>query len=152
MVNALGDLMTVLSEADPADKAEVYQQLGLTLTYDPAAKRVKAEAASACAWKSAPVIRYGTTQVPEPEASAAAAAKSARPASGSAASRQTLTWPRSAQPGANRLATSSRSSRRWPASSNRPRRYSATARRHSAWAEAGSASAAACAALRASSK
>jgi hypothetical protein len=36
--------MTVLSEADPADKAEVYGQLGLTLTYDPAAKRVKAEA------------------------------------------------------------------------------------------------------------
>ena len=30
--------------ADPADKAEVYRQLGLTLTYDPAARRVKAEA------------------------------------------------------------------------------------------------------------
>jgi len=30
MVKALGDLMTVLSEADPADKAEVYGQLGLT--------------------------------------------------------------------------------------------------------------------------
>jgi hypothetical protein len=28
---------------NPADKAEVYQQLGLTLTYDPAARRVKAE-------------------------------------------------------------------------------------------------------------
>ena len=36
--------MTVLGEVDPADKAEVYQQLGLTLTYDPAVKRVKAEA------------------------------------------------------------------------------------------------------------
>ncbi len=34
----------VLSEADPADKAEVYGQLGLTLTYDPAGRRVKAEA------------------------------------------------------------------------------------------------------------
>lgn len=44
MIKALGDLMTVLSEADPADKAEVYGQLGLTLTYDPAARRVKAEA------------------------------------------------------------------------------------------------------------
>ena len=30
--------------ADPADKAEVYGQLGLTLTYDPAARKVKAEA------------------------------------------------------------------------------------------------------------
>jgi site-specific DNA recombinase len=39
-----GGLMTVLSEADPADKADVYGQLGLTLTYDPAARRVKAEA------------------------------------------------------------------------------------------------------------
>lgn len=28
----------------PADKAEVYGQLGLTLTYDPARKRVRAEA------------------------------------------------------------------------------------------------------------
>jgi hypothetical protein len=36
--------MTVLSEADPADKAEVYQQLGLTLIYDPATGRVKGEA------------------------------------------------------------------------------------------------------------
>ena len=44
LVNARGDPMTVLNEADPADKAEVYQQLGLTLTYDPAARRVKAEA------------------------------------------------------------------------------------------------------------
>jgi site-specific DNA recombinase len=45
-----------------------------------------------------------------------------------------------------------RSSRRSPAWSNRPRRYNATARRHSAWADAGSAPAAAWAALRASSK
>ena len=44
MVKALGDLMTVLSEADPADKAEGYGQLGLTLTYDPAARGVKTEA------------------------------------------------------------------------------------------------------------
>jgi hypothetical protein len=29
---------------NPADKAEVYQQLGLSLSYDPAARRVKAEA------------------------------------------------------------------------------------------------------------
>ena len=43
LVKALGDLMIVLSKADPADKAEVYEQLGLTLTYDPAAKRVKAK-------------------------------------------------------------------------------------------------------------
>ena len=44
LVKALGDVMNVLGEADPADKAEVYRQLGLTLTCDPAARRVKAEA------------------------------------------------------------------------------------------------------------
>jgi site-specific DNA recombinase len=32
LVGALGDVMQVLKEADPADKAEVYSRLGLTLT------------------------------------------------------------------------------------------------------------------------
>ncbi len=36
--------MTVLSEANPVDKAEVDGQLGLTLTYDPTARMVQAEA------------------------------------------------------------------------------------------------------------
>lgn len=40
----LGNLMQVLSEADPADKAEVYSRLGLTLTYHRCEKRVAAEA------------------------------------------------------------------------------------------------------------
>jgi hypothetical protein len=44
LVTALGDLMQVLRDADPADKAEVYCQLGLTLTYHPEDKRVIAEA------------------------------------------------------------------------------------------------------------
>ena len=43
-VTALGDLIQVLRDADPADKAEVYSQLGLTLTYHPEDKRVIAEA------------------------------------------------------------------------------------------------------------
>ena len=33
LVKALGDVMRVLKDADPADKAEIYGQLGLTLTY-----------------------------------------------------------------------------------------------------------------------
>lgn len=37
LVRAIDDLMTVLSETDPTDKAEVYQRHGLTLTYDPVA-------------------------------------------------------------------------------------------------------------------
>jgi site-specific DNA recombinase len=33
VVTALGDILAVLSDADPADKAEIYGQLGLRLTY-----------------------------------------------------------------------------------------------------------------------
>ena len=33
LVEALGDLTQVVRDADPADKAEIYTQLGLTLTY-----------------------------------------------------------------------------------------------------------------------
>ncbi|MGH3251922.1 MAG: recombinase family protein [Trebonia sp.] len=44
LVKAVGDVMQVLKDADPADKAEIYSQLGLTLTYHPNEKRVVAEA------------------------------------------------------------------------------------------------------------
>ena len=40
LVTALGDVMRVLRDADPADKAEVYSRPGLTLTYHPGGKRV----------------------------------------------------------------------------------------------------------------
>ncbi|MFE9191039.1 recombinase family protein [Micromonospora sp. NPDC007208] len=43
LVHALGNIVTVLRDADPADKAEVYRQLGLRLTYHPAAQTVHAE-------------------------------------------------------------------------------------------------------------
>jgi site-specific DNA recombinase len=43
LVTALGDVMRVLRDADPADKAEVYSRLGLKLTYHPGGKRVIAE-------------------------------------------------------------------------------------------------------------
>jgi len=33
LVTRLGDIITVLRDADPADRAEIYQQLGLRLTY-----------------------------------------------------------------------------------------------------------------------
>ena len=36
IVAVLGDLTSVVQRADPADKAEIYSQLGLTLTYLPA--------------------------------------------------------------------------------------------------------------------
>ena len=44
LVTRLGDILTVLHEADPADRAEVYQQLGLRLTYHPAEQKVRVQA------------------------------------------------------------------------------------------------------------
>jgi site-specific DNA recombinase len=35
VVNGLSDLLAALRDADPADKAEIYSQLGLRLTYEP---------------------------------------------------------------------------------------------------------------------
>ncbi len=43
LVTALGDIATVLRNADPADKAEVYRQLGLRLNYQPETQTVRAE-------------------------------------------------------------------------------------------------------------
>jgi hypothetical protein len=44
IVTALGDILAVLKDADPADKAEIYTQLGLRLTYQPGQRIVRAEA------------------------------------------------------------------------------------------------------------
>jgi site-specific DNA recombinase len=44
VVTALGDILAVLRDADPADKAEIYGQLGLRLTYQPGRRIVRAEA------------------------------------------------------------------------------------------------------------
>jgi site-specific DNA recombinase len=44
VVTALGDILAVLHDADPADKAEIYGQLGLRLTYQPGRRIVQAEA------------------------------------------------------------------------------------------------------------
>lgn len=42
LVTALGDIATVLREADPDDKAEVHRQLGLRLTYETETQTVRA--------------------------------------------------------------------------------------------------------------
>jgi hypothetical protein len=44
IVTELGDIQAVLADADPADKAEIYTQLGLRLTYQPGQRIVRAEA------------------------------------------------------------------------------------------------------------
>lgn len=43
MATALGGLMRTLQNASPADRAAVYDQLGLRLTYEPASNQVRAE-------------------------------------------------------------------------------------------------------------
>ncbi|WP_337588129.1 zinc ribbon domain-containing protein [Salinispora pacifica] len=43
LVTALGDIAAVLRDADPADKAKVYRQLGLRLNYQPETQTVRAE-------------------------------------------------------------------------------------------------------------
>jgi site-specific DNA recombinase len=43
LVDALGALLSVLHQADPADMAEVYRQLGLRLTHDHETQTVPAE-------------------------------------------------------------------------------------------------------------
>ena len=44
LVTALGSLLTVLRDADPLDKAELYARVGLQLTYEPNEKTIIAEA------------------------------------------------------------------------------------------------------------
>ncbi|MFD0884120.1 recombinase family protein, partial [Streptosporangium algeriense] len=43
VMNALGDLVQVMQEADPVDKAEIYAQIGLRLTYRPQKRLVEAQ-------------------------------------------------------------------------------------------------------------
>ena len=43
MIQALGDIRKVIEDATIEDKARVYDQLGLRLTYAPGAKTVRVE-------------------------------------------------------------------------------------------------------------
>ncbi|MGH3170680.1 MAG: hypothetical protein ACRDN0_33010 [Trebonia sp.] len=43
IVGKLADIARVLAEADPADKAEIFRQMGLKLTYQPGRQVVEAE-------------------------------------------------------------------------------------------------------------
>ena len=43
LVVGLGDIHVVLRSAEPEDKAEVYRQLGVALTYHPEEQSVRAE-------------------------------------------------------------------------------------------------------------
>jgi len=61
VVAALADLLTVLRRADPADKAEIYTQLDLRLTYHPSDRTVRSKIhispAGRCKFES---VRGGT--------------------------------------------------------------------------------------------
>ena len=43
IVNGLADLLAVLRDAEPTDKADIYTRLGLKLTYQPADQLVRTE-------------------------------------------------------------------------------------------------------------
>ena len=43
LVKSIGDVMQAIKDADPANKVEIYRQVGLTSTYHPNEKRVVAE-------------------------------------------------------------------------------------------------------------
>jgi hypothetical protein len=43
VIDQLGDIRTVIADADPNDKARVYQELGLKLTYQPGKRTTRAE-------------------------------------------------------------------------------------------------------------
>src|SRR5699024_6736386 len=43
LVKAIGDIRSALDRATPEDKGEIYRQLGLTLTYSPGKRTVRAE-------------------------------------------------------------------------------------------------------------
>ncbi len=51
VVNRLADIARVLHDADPDDKAEVFRQLGLRLTYNPGERLVKATIDPAPHWQ-----------------------------------------------------------------------------------------------------
>jgi hypothetical protein len=44
LIQQLGDITTALAEAEPTDRAEVYRQLGLRLTYHPEQQKVRVQA------------------------------------------------------------------------------------------------------------
>ncbi|OHV30200.1 MULTISPECIES: hypothetical protein [Pseudofrankia] len=43
-MDGLGGLLTILKDADPTDKAQVYHELGLRLTYDHETETIMADA------------------------------------------------------------------------------------------------------------
>jgi hypothetical protein len=44
VITSFGSIRDVLADAEPQDKADVYQDLGLRLTYDPGKQLVRTEA------------------------------------------------------------------------------------------------------------
>ena len=60
LVEQLGDLRTVLVDADPSDKAEVYERLGLQAMYHPGKQTVRVEISLGSNWWG-----YGTCPRPE---------------------------------------------------------------------------------------
>jgi site-specific DNA recombinase len=52
LVEKFAEIATVLQDADPDDKAEIFRQLGLKLTYHPGRRLVEAEIKAPAHWYS----------------------------------------------------------------------------------------------------
>lgn len=66
IVETLGNITAVLRDADPADKALIYHELGLTLTYRPTARTVSAQATPSGAGDICPVVSGGSANRARP--------------------------------------------------------------------------------------
>jgi site-specific DNA recombinase len=66
IVAALGSILDVLRDADPADKAKIYSGVGLKLTYQPARNAVIAEAAPSAIMYEGSCPRINTYPMPTP--------------------------------------------------------------------------------------
>jgi hypothetical protein len=68
LVDTLGNIGAVLANAHPEDKAEVYRQLGTTLTYEPNKRLVRAEAGIRTQTVGLWEVSEGGLEFPEPHA------------------------------------------------------------------------------------
>lgn len=65
-VQQVGEIIDALREADPADRAEVYRQLGLRLTYHPDQRKVRVQSHLAAHPRGNVIVSGGGLEPPRP--------------------------------------------------------------------------------------
>ncbi|WP_410816290.1 hypothetical protein [Micromonospora sp. 050-3] len=79
LVRALGDIVAVLRDADPDDKAEVYRQLGLRVTYQTETQTVRAAVDLSAHRGQIICVRGATRTIAPPPMTLSATLKLAQP-------------------------------------------------------------------------